>query len=172
MSRDKRSQAVRPIPAGHHAIEPWIISRNSAQLLDFMARAFGAQETARVPNDDGTIGHAEARIGDSVVLMFDAKPDWPMTPAFVRLYVDDCDAVYRQALAAGAVSITEPTTLFFGDRVGRVRDPFDNIWWIQTHVEDVDPSELQRRAGEKKYLDAMQAVQSSLIREMSQRPPA
>ena len=83
-----------------------------------MKAAFGAVETARVRNDDGTIGHAEVRIGDSVVMAFDARPQWPDTPAFLRLYVEDSDAVYQQALGAGASPVTEVTELFFGDRVG------------------------------------------------------
>jgi uncharacterized glyoxalase superfamily protein PhnB len=93
--------------------------------------AFDAEELARVHVEDGSIGHAEVRIGDSVVMMFDTKADWPETPCFLRLYVEDCDAVYQQALKAGATSVTEVTYLFFGDRVGRARDPFGNLWWIQ-----------------------------------------
>jgi PhnB protein len=115
--------------------------------------AFGAQETARVHNEDGTIGHAEFRIGDSVVMAFDAKQGWPETPGFLRLYVEDGDAVYRRALEAGAGSVTEMTDLFFGDRVGRVRDPLGNLWWIQTRLEDVDPDE--QRGAQKKGSSTM-----------------
>jgi PhnB protein len=93
---------------------------------------------------------------------FDAKPEWPDTPAFLRLYVADADAVHRQALDAGATSVTEVTHLFWGDRVGRVRDPFGNLWWIQSRVEEVDPEEMQRRAGEQEWIDRMAYVQSSL----------
>jgi PhnB protein len=82
------------IPEGYHAVTPWIISRNTASLLVYVKEAFGAQELARVYNEDGSIGHAEARIGDSVVMMFDAKEAWPPTPCFLRLYVEDGDAVY------------------------------------------------------------------------------
>ena len=123
---------LRPIPEGYHSVTPWIISRDSARLIEFLSAAFGAEEIARVVGEDGSIGHAEVRIGDSVVMMFDAKPHWPDTPAFLRLYVADGDAVFQQALRAGATSVTEMTHLFWGDRVGRVRDPFGNLWWIQT----------------------------------------
>lgn len=157
------------IPEGYHAVTPWIISRNTASLLDYVKEAFGAKELARIYNEDGSIGHAEARIGDSVVMMFDAKEAWPPTPCFLRLYVEDGDAVYRQALNAGATSVTEMTELFWGDRVGRVRDPFGNIWWIQTHIA-VDPEEMDRRAGEQTFINAMQYVQSSLDRALSIHP--
>jgi hypothetical protein len=91
-------------------------------------------------------------------MLFDARPDWPATPAFLRLYVDDCDAVFRQALAAGGTAVTEPTTLAWGDRVGRVRDPLGHLWWIQTRLEDLDLAEMERRAGLPEYIEAMNYV--------------
>ncbi|MCQ3973368.1 MAG: VOC family protein [Anaerolineae bacterium] len=160
---------VRPMPEGYYTVRPWIIVRGAAQLLDYLKEAFGAEELARVYNEDGAIGHAEVRIGDSVVMMFDAKEAWPDTPSFIRLYVEDGDAVYQRALAAGGASVTEMTELFFGDRVGRVRDPFGNIWWIQTRLEDIASEEMARRAQEQPYIAAMQYVQSSLDRELSRR---
>ncbi len=157
--------AVQPIPEGYHTVTPWIISRDTATLLDFMKQAFGAEEIARVYNEDGTIGHAEVKIGDSIAMAFDWGGEWE-TPCFLRLYVEDGDAVYQQALAAGATSVTEMTNLFFGDRVGRIRDPLGNIWWIQTRLENLDPEEMAKRAGEKQYRDAMHYVQRSLDREL------
>jgi hypothetical protein len=94
-------------------------------------------------------------------MMFDANQDWPDTPAFLRLYVADGDATFQQALRAGAAAVTEMTHLFWGDRVGRVRDPFGNLWWIQERVEEVSPEEMARRAGEKQWVEAMAYVQSS-----------
>jgi PhnB protein len=155
------STTMRPIPEGYHSATPWIISRDSAGLIDFLNVAFGAEAIARVAGDDGSIGHAEVRIGDSVVMMFDAKPHWPDTPAFLRLYVTDGDAVFQQALRAGATSVTEMTHLFWGDRVGRIRDPFGNLWWIQTRIEDVSLEEMERRATEKTWVDALDDVQSA-----------
>jgi PhnB protein len=152
---------VPPIPEGYHTVTPWIISRDAAQLIEFLTVAFGAEEIARVVGEDGSIGHAEVRIGNSVVMMFDAKPHWPDTPAFLRLYVTDGDAVFRQALQAGATPVTEMTHLFWGDRVGRVRDPFGNLWWIQTRIEDVSLEEMERRSAEKEWIDAMDYVQSA-----------
>jgi PhnB protein len=140
-----------------------VISRDTARLLDFVRDAFGAVETARVENDDGTIGHAEVRIGDSVVMMFDAKPEWRDTPAFLRLYVEDGDAVYRRALDAGASSVSRVTELFWGDRVGRVRDPLGNVWWIQSRVADLEPEEMERRAAQPEFIEAMRYVQDADI---------
>lgn len=160
---------IRPVPEGYHAVTPWIVSRDTARLLDFVKEAFGAEEMGRVPAEDGSIGHAEFRIGDSVVMAFDSEPEWPDTPAFLRLYLEDGDEVYRRALEAGATSVTEMTEHYFGDRSGRVRDPLGNIWWIQTRIEDVDPEEMGRRVGEKKYVDAMRYAQESLDRELGGR---
>ena len=94
-------------PAGYHTVTPFVIVKGAAELLDFTREAFGAEEIGRV-GEEGAIGHAETRIGDSVVMMFDAKPGWPSTPAFLRLYVDDCDATYQRALDAGGTSVTRP----------------------------------------------------------------
>jgi uncharacterized glyoxalase superfamily protein PhnB len=149
-------------PPGYGTVTPWIISADTARLINFAKAAFGAQELGRVPGPDGRIGHAEIRIGDSVVMMFDARDGWPDTPAFLRLYVPDADAVYQRALAAGASAVTSVTGLFFGDRIGRVRDPLGNIWWIQAHVEDVDPAELAQRPQEPAAIEALRYVESSL----------
>ena len=153
--------SVQSVPEGYHTVTPWIISRDTAQLIEFLTKAFDADEITRVVGEDGSIGHAEVRIGDSVVMMFDAKPDWPDTPAFLRLYVEDGDAVFQQALRAGATAVTEMTHLLWGDRVGRVRDPFGNLWWIMTRIENVSLEEMERRAGEKEWIDAMEYVQSA-----------
>ena len=153
--------SVRPIPEGYHTVTPFVIVKGAAQLIDFMQEAFGAVEITRVTGEDGAIGHAEVRIGDSVVMLFDAKAWWPETPAFLRLYVEDCDAVYEQALNAGATPVTRPTNVPWGDRVARVSDPFGNLWWIMTRIEDVSEAEMEQRAGEQEYIDAMQYVQSA-----------
>ena len=149
------------MPEGYFTVTPWIISADTAKLLDFVTRAFDAEELGRVVLENGAIGHAEFRIGDSIVMAFDARPEWPETPAFLRLYVEDGDAVHRQAVEAGATSVTEMTELAFGDRVGRVRDPLGNLWWIQSRIEDLDPEEMGRRASEPKYVDAMNYVMSA-----------
>jgi PhnB protein len=155
-------------PAGYGTVTPWVITSDTARLIDFVQEAFGAHELGRVPGPDGRVGHAEVRIGDAVVMMFDRAEGWPETPGFLRLYVEDADLVYDRALAAGATSVTPVTSLFFGDRVGRVRDPLGNIWWIQAHEEDVDPAELARRPQDPAAMDALRSVETSLDVAMRQ----
>jgi uncharacterized glyoxalase superfamily protein PhnB len=150
---------VNPVPDGYTTVTPWIIGRDTAGLLDFLKRAFGAEELGRVVGEDGRIGHAEARIGDAVVLAFDSPAGWAGTPAFLRLYVPDSEETQRRAIGAGATEVTRQTVLFFGDRVGRVRDPFGNLWWIQTRLENLDEAELARRARLPEYVEAMNYVQ-------------
>jgi uncharacterized glyoxalase superfamily protein PhnB len=150
------------IPRGYHTVTPWLITRDTARLIDFTKAAFDAEEIARV-EFGGAIGHAEVRIGDSVVMMFDSRDDWAETPGFLRLYVEDCDAVFQQAVDAGAVEVTRPTTLYFGDRVGRVRDPLGNLWWIQTRLEELDEDELAKRVDQPEYVAAMEYVTSAKI---------
>jgi PhnB protein len=155
------TKKVRPIPEGCPAVTPFVITRNSAKLLEFLSKAFGAQEISRVYMGDGSIGHAEARIGDSLVALCDAKKEWPDTPSYLRLYVEDCDAVYRQALQSGATSVTRPTNMPWGDRGCRVRDPLGNIWGIGTRIEDLSPEEIGERWGQKEYIEAMEYVQGA-----------
>src|SRR3990170_1764252 len=149
------------VPAGYTTVTPWIISRSTVQLIDYLKRAFQAEELACLVDEHGVVGHAEVRIGDAVVMAFDARPDWPPTPAFLRLYVADADAVHRRAVEAGGTSVTEVTHLAFGDRVGRVRDPFGNLWWIQARVEEVDLAEFERRMSDPEFVRAMEYVQGA-----------
>lgn len=163
------TKSVQPIPPDYGSITPYISVRGAADLLDFLTAAFGAVERGRVYNDDGTIGHAEVWIGDSVIMMFDARETWPATPSLLTLYVEDCDKVHQQALDAGARTVTPLSTNAWGDRGSRVCDPFGNIWWIQTHVEDVPEEEIMRRMGEQKYIDEMHVAQQTLDDELSGR---
>lgn len=165
---DKRDPQARvqPIPQDYGSITPYLIVKGAAQLIDFLKQAFGAVERGRVYNDDGTIGHAEVWIGNSVVMMFDAKEDWPETPGFLTLYVEDCDQAHHLALQAGATNVTDLSTTPWGDRGSRIRDPFGNIWWIQTHVEDVPEEEIFRRMKEDQYLDDIHVSVETLNREI------
>jgi PhnB protein len=156
------AEHVTPVPDGYHSVTPWIIGKDTAGLIDFLEAAFGAQELGRMTDEQGNIGHAEVRIGDSVVMMFD-KPDWPPTPAFLRLYVDDVDATFERAVAAGATVVTRPTHMFWGDLVGRLSDPFGNLYWVQTRIEVVDEAEMARRMSDEKFVSAMEYVQRSLF---------
>jgi uncharacterized glyoxalase superfamily protein PhnB len=157
---------IAPIPEGCHSVSPWIVNRGVGELIDFMKAAFGAEERGRVMMGD-TIAHAEVKVGDSTILLFDSQPDWPEIPALLRLYVEDGDAVFERALAAGAKVVTEMAELSFGDRVGRLRDPKGNLWWIQTHVKDVTPEQLEHPTHAQ--LDAMQEAMTTLDRELKSR---
>jgi PhnB protein len=150
------------VPDGYASVCPWVISRDTNALIQFAREAFDATEIARVVDDKGVIGHAEFRIGDTIVLAFDALPAWPTTPAFLRLYVEDADVTYRRALDAGARSVTEVTHLPWGDRVGRVRDPLGNLWWIQARIESVSEEEMGKRMGQPEWQERMAYVQGSI----------
>ena len=140
---------VQPIPDGYTAVTPYMVVEGAAEFIDFLTSAFRAVERLRVPMPQGGIGHAEVEIGGAVLMLSDAlPPDFPPTKTIIHLYVADCDAVYAQALAAGAVSVAEPSDQFYGDRLGRVTDPNGNQWSISTHVEDVTPEQLQERLAE------------------------
>lgn len=137
---------VQPIPQGYHAVTPYLIVADASALIDFLKAAFDAEEVCRVARPDGGLMHAQVRLGDSIVMMSGASTECPAMPAGLYLYVEDADATYQQALAAGAESVMAPSDEFWGDRMGGVRDPAGNFWWIATHIEDVGGDELARRA--------------------------
>jgi len=144
---------AQPIPEGYHSITPYLIVGGAAQALEFYARAFGAKERMRLASPDGKIGHAEIEIGDSVVMLADEFPQMGArsphaiggSPVGICLYVTDVDAVFKQALAAGAKEVRPVQDQFYGDRSGTLLDPFGHQWTIATHIEDVPPDEIGRR---------------------------
>ena len=145
---------VNPIPEGYRTVTPYLVVEGAADVLEFVKQAFEAEEKFRMEQPDGSIGHAEVVIGDSIVMVGSAGPETPAMPAMIHLYVEDCDATYERALAAGATSEREPTDQFYGDRSAGVRDSTGNLWWIATHVEDVPEDEMAKRIEE---LSAAQA---------------
>src|SRR5918999_2353845 len=146
--------AVQPVPEGYHTVTPYLAVDNAAEAIDFYRRAFGAKERVRMPGPGDTVMHAELEIGDSHVMLSDPFPQASTTPpkelggtsASVFMYVEDIDSVYRQAIDAGATSLMEPDDMFWGDRFGSVQDPFGHSWTIATHIEDLEPEEMQRRS--------------------------
>jgi PhnB protein len=147
------AKATNPIPKGYHTITPSLTCRDAAKAIDFYKKAFGAQELMRMPSPDGKIGHAEIKIGDSVVFISDefpgrtAAPSPTATPSSsLFLYVEDVDAVYNRAVSAGAKSTMPLQDMFWGDRFGNVVDPFGHQWGLATHIEDVAPDEIERRS--------------------------
>ena len=138
--------AVKAIPDGYHSVTPTLVVKGAAKLIDFVKEAFGAEEAFRMPAPTGEIMHAEVKVGDSVIMLNDAMRQPPITSSLF-LYVTDVDRVYQQALKAGATSLMEPANMFWGDRMAQVQDAFGNQWAIATHVEDVPPQEIEKRAG-------------------------
>jgi len=137
--------SVSPIPEGFHTVTPYLTVEDVAGLLKFVHAAFGAVELERIDMPDGSTKHAQVRVGNSPIMMGQAQPGWPAMPSFLHLYVEDADAVYAAALAAGAESVRELVDEFYGDRCGGVRDASGNLWWIATRKEVVSEDEIKRR---------------------------
>jgi len=142
--------AVKPIPDGYHAITPYLNIDGATKAIDWYKKAFGARERMRIPGPGDTIGHAELEIGDSVIMLADVPQQSPgklggVTCSFV-LYVDDIDSTFKRALAAGATEVQAIEDKFYGDRCGTLADPFGQQWSLSTHIEDVSPQEMQKRA--------------------------
>jgi PhnB protein len=151
--------SVLPVPNGYHTATPYLHVRGAHDAIEFYRKAFGAEELMRLPMPDGSLGHAEIKIGDSIIMLADENPVWgnlsPQslngTSSGIMLYVPDCDALFAQAVAAGATVRQPLANQFYGDRSGQVIDPFGHLWSIATHVEDVSPDEMERRM--KAYAD-------------------
>jgi PhnB protein len=141
---------VKPIPEGYHTVTPFPVVKGAPRLIEFLKAAFGATELMRIHQADGSVMYAEVKIGDAIVMMGEAMEGHPPMPGSFYLYTPDADATYRSAMEAGGVSLAEPAHQFWGDRLAGVKDPVGNVWWIATHVEDVAPEELARRAQARK----------------------
>ena len=137
---------VKACPDGYHTVTPYLMVPDAARFVAFMAAAFDARTTEQLMRPDGKIGHTEIRIGDSVVMLSEAGGDYPATPVMLHLYVDDVDAAFERAVRAGGVVVAAPSDQFYGDRSGGIKEPCGNTIWIATHIEDVAPDELKRRA--------------------------
>jgi PhnB protein len=162
-----RSETV-PVPPRYTRVDPWVISSDTEAEIAFLETAFDAQETlgSRMLGPDGRIGHVEVELGESVIMLFDAQPEWRPTPAHLRVYVADTQQTFDRAVAAGARPVTHPTELAFGERVARVRDPQGHLWWIHQRLEDVAVAELGRRFANPSAQQALAYVQQSLAREL------
>ena len=141
--------AVKHVPEGFHTVTPYLVCDDVPRVIDFVKKAFDAVELERSVDPKGRVMHAQVRIGDSIVMMGGSMETFPAAPAQLYLYVPDTDVLYKKAMAAGGVSIMEPTNHFYGDRSGGVQDPAGNKWWIATHIEDVSPEEMKRRIRER-----------------------
>jgi PhnB protein len=140
---------VKPIPEGYRTVTPYLIVTRAPEVIDFMKRAFGAQLLFQMANPDGSIGHSELRVGDSMIMLSSGREQWKPMPTMVHLYVEDCDAVFAKAVEAGAEVVMPLADQFYGDRSGGVKDVAGNYWWIATHVKDVSEEEMKRHAQAK-----------------------
>jgi PhnB protein len=143
---------VKPIPGGYSTMQPYLIVKNCAAAIEFYKKAFGVTERMRATQPDGRVAHAEIQVGDSVIMMADEHPEveafspqhYGGSPVSLHIYVEDCDAAYRQAIAAGGKTVREPADQHYGDRNAGVLDPFGYKWWLSTHVKDVSQEELAK----------------------------
>jgi PhnB protein len=140
-------------PPGYHSVTPYLALRGATAALDFYARAFGAERVLKLDMPDGSIAHAEIRIGDSILMLSEENADWgnrsPLalggSPVHLMIYVPDVDAAFARALAAGASQVKPVEDQFYGDRTGTLKDPYGYQWTLATHIEDVSAEEAQRR---------------------------
>jgi PhnB protein len=145
---------AKPIPEGYHTATPYLIIKGAAKAIEFYKKAFGATEILRMTQPDGRVGHAEIKIGDSPIMLADEFPEigarspqsFGGSPVSIFLYVQDVDALANQAIHAGAKVVRPVKDQFYGDRSGSLQDPFGHQWHIATHVEDVPPKEVKKRA--------------------------
>ena len=148
-----KTAKVKPVPDGYHSATPYLIVDGAARAIDFYKRAFDAKELLRIPAPGDLIGHAEIKVGDSVIMLADEPPDmhargpqhYGGSPVSILLYVDDVDALFKQAIAAGGTELRPLTDQFYGDRSGTLKDPFGHSWHLSTHKEDVSMEEMNRR---------------------------
>jgi PhnB protein len=148
------SPSVKPIPDGYPRVTPYLIVNGASDAIAFYGKVLGAQERMRMPDPAGGIGHAELTLGDSVIMLADEHPEMGFqgpktiggTPVTISVYVDDVDATFSEAVQSGATVVRELENQFYGDRSGQFEDPFGHRWNIATHVEDVPPEEMGKRA--------------------------
>lgn len=148
--------AVKPIPEGYHSITPYLITKNARGAIDYYKKVFDAQELF-VMEHEGKVGHGEIRIGDSQIMLADefpnmgsAAPTGDLRYSTLMLYVNDVDSTFNKAVEMGAKVIREPKNEFYGDRMATIMDPFGHKWYIATHIEDVSPEEMEKRAKAQK----------------------
>jgi len=159
-------KATQPVPKGFHTVTPSLFVRNASQAIDFYKKALGAEELVRMSGPDGKIGHAEIKIGDSVIFLSDENPSWGTqspqslggTTSGLYLYVEDVDRSFQRAVDAGGQSRMAVTDMFWGDRLGSFVDPFGHNWTIATHTQDMTMEEMKE--GEKKFYAQMQQQQA------------
>lgn len=163
------AQHTASAPAGYTTVAPWVVTDDTGAFLDFVTHAFEGKEQSRVRTEDGSVGHGETRVGDTVVLAFDRRPEWPPMPSLLRVFVPDADTAFARAVEAGGSVVTELGDSAFGQRGGRVKDPFGNIWWVVAQVEEVPEDVMWQRLQQPEYAEGMRIAQETLDAELSGR---
>jgi len=147
---------VKPIPDGYPQVTPYLCVDGAAAAIEFYENAFGATERMRMPSPGGKVGHAELQLGESIIMLSDEHPEMGVlspksiggSPVTISVYVEDVDAVFDAAVAAGAIAVRAVEDQFYGDRSGQLEDPFGHRWSVASHVEDVPPEEMEKRMAE------------------------
>ena len=147
---------VKPIPDGYPQVTPYLCVDGAAAAIEFYEKAFGATERMRMPSPGGKVGHAELELGESIIMLADEHPEMGVlspksiggSPVTISVYVEDVDAVFDAAVAAGAIAVRAVEDQFYGDRSGQLEDPFGHRWSVASHVEDVPPEEMEKRMAE------------------------
>lgn len=154
MAQPTQAKKVEAVPAGRGAPIPYLSIKGAANAIDYYKQVFGAEELGRMADPSGRIGHAELKMGDGIVFLADEHPEMGVlsaeslggSPVTIHLYVKDVDQVAERAIAAGGKMLRPVEDQFYGDRAGKLQDPFGHIWWISTHKEEVSPEEMKQRA--------------------------
>ena len=162
---------IKKVPENYTSVTPWIISTSSEKLIEFLEATFGAKEIpkSKIKNEQGVVIHVVVKIGDAMVMLFDSKEGWNPTPSFLNLYVEDVEKAYQKALQLGATSVTDITTLWFGEKVCRILDPFGNLWWINERIEEVDltdQEEVKKISTTPEAVKGIEYIQKSLDEAM------
>ena len=148
------TKKVNFIPKGYHVVTPYLAVEGASEAIVFYKKVFGAKEVMRMEKPGGKIGHAEVRIGDTKIMLADEHPEMSArspesyggSPVGIHLYIKDVDAILQKAMAAGATLLRPATNMFYGDRIGTMKDPYGHTWSVATHIEDVSAKEMKKRA--------------------------
>jgi PhnB protein len=154
------SQKIKTAPDQYTSVTPWIIARSTNKMIDFLKAVFDAQEipNSKIEREDGVVIHVVVKIGNAMVMLFDTREGWGPTPTFLNIYVEDVEQAYRKALEHGATSVTDITTLWFGEKVCRIMDPFGNLLWINQRIEEFDFTDMEQVGQRASTPDAIKGI--------------
>lgn len=168
MKISKTGKQISVVPEGYNTVNPWIIVKGANSLVKFLDTVFDGKEDeyTRYYDEDSLIIHTEVTIENTVIKIFDSKPDWPKTPSFLQVYVEDMEETLKRAEGLGAEIITKPSEFVFGERLARFLDPWGNLWWINERMEEVDWEEEVKRLEEAKNDTSENYIRKTLLNVM------